>query len=66
VSECDREASIMGRPWPAGGCCAMGIKICVLGPKLNKVTKHMKFARNAIFVVCLDQCGLVKVDFISF
>jgi len=22
VPECDREASIMRRPWPAGGCCA--------------------------------------------
>jgi hypothetical protein len=24
VSECDREASIMKRPWPTGGCCAVG------------------------------------------
>jgi hypothetical protein len=24
VSECDREASIMRRPWPTGGCCSMG------------------------------------------
>jgi hypothetical protein len=24
VSEYDREASIMRRPWPTGGCCAMG------------------------------------------
>jgi hypothetical protein len=24
VSECDREASIMRRPWPTGGCCATG------------------------------------------
>jgi hypothetical protein len=24
VSECDREASVMGRPWSARGCCAMG------------------------------------------
>jgi hypothetical protein len=24
VSECDREASIMRRPWPNRGCCAMG------------------------------------------
>jgi hypothetical protein len=23
VSECDREASIMRRPWPTRGCCAM-------------------------------------------
>jgi len=21
VSTCDRETSIMRRPWPAGGCC---------------------------------------------
>ena len=24
VSECDCEASIMRRPWPTRGCCAMG------------------------------------------
>ena len=23
VSECDHESSIMRKPWPAGGCCAM-------------------------------------------
>jgi hypothetical protein len=23
VSECDREAPIMRRPWPTGGCCAI-------------------------------------------
>ena len=23
VSECDREASIMRRPWPARGCCVI-------------------------------------------
>jgi hypothetical protein len=23
VSECDREALIMRRPWPTGGCCAI-------------------------------------------
>ena len=23
VSECDREASIVRRPWPTGGCCTM-------------------------------------------
>jgi coenzyme F420-reducing hydrogenase gamma subunit len=27
VSECDREASMLRRPWPTGGCCAMGGKI---------------------------------------
>jgi hypothetical protein len=29
VSECDREASIMTRPWPTGGCCTVG------GKKIN-------------------------------
>jgi hypothetical protein len=24
VPECDREASIMRRPWPTRGCCATG------------------------------------------
>jgi hypothetical protein len=27
VPECDGEASIMRRPWPTRGCCAMGEKI---------------------------------------
>jgi hypothetical protein len=27
VSECDGEASILRRPWPTGGCCAMGTKV---------------------------------------
>ena len=31
VSECDREASIMSRPWPTGGCSAMeGRKIIII------------------------------------
>jgi hypothetical protein len=27
VSECDHEASIMRRPWPARGCCVMETKL---------------------------------------
>jgi hypothetical protein len=27
VSECDREASIMKRPWPTRGCCAIGGRV---------------------------------------
>jgi hypothetical protein len=27
VSECDREASILMRPWPTRDCCAMGRRI---------------------------------------
>jgi hypothetical protein len=26
VPECDREASIMSRPWPTSRCCVMGEK----------------------------------------
>jgi hypothetical protein len=26
VPECDREVSIMRRPWPTRGCCTMGKK----------------------------------------
>jgi hypothetical protein len=25
VSECDHDASVMRRPWPIKGCCAMGV-----------------------------------------
>ena len=48
--ECDREASIIRRPWRTGGCCAMEkkayalasavartIMALVLGPKMNCV-----------------------------
>jgi hypothetical protein len=29
VSECGREASTVRRPWPTGGCCAIGeITVC--------------------------------------
>jgi hypothetical protein len=27
VSECDREASIIRRPWPTRGCCVIGERI---------------------------------------
>ena len=27
---CDREASIMRRPWSTGGCCAIGKKISIV------------------------------------
>jgi len=30
VSECDREASIMRKPWPTRGCYAMGMKVVVV------------------------------------
>jgi hypothetical protein len=33
VSECDREASIMMRPWPTRGCCAI--------KKIIRITVYM-------------------------
>jgi hypothetical protein len=54
VSECDREASIMRRPRPTGGCCAMGGKNKIFYPEdgdnrfLYNVGKHVpnSAARN--------------------
>jgi hypothetical protein len=38
VSECDREASIMGGPWPTGGAAApLGDKIITKWPRVNDV-----------------------------
>jgi hypothetical protein len=31
VSECDREVSIMRRPWPTGGCRAIGKTVVYIG-----------------------------------
>jgi hypothetical protein len=46
VSECDRGASIMRRPWHARGCCAMKRKVKV---KLSRcLIKH-------------HTCGLVEI-----
>jgi hypothetical protein len=46
VSECDREASIMRRPWPARGCCVVGKENSInylkhLKPTLAKFTLMM-------------------------
>jgi hypothetical protein len=38
VSECDREASTLRRPWPTGGCCAVGKNICFY----LKVSGHLQ------------------------
>jgi hypothetical protein len=38
VSECDREASIMGRPWPTRGCSTMEGGHCNVQPALKKPT----------------------------
>jgi hypothetical protein len=43
VSECDREASITRRPWPTGGCCAMGEKNNSLTIKKNITPQLTQF-----------------------
>ena len=49
VSVCDREASVMRRPWPTGGCCAMGkyIPILRLMCKCEQVTYLMTLSFNS-------------------
>jgi hypothetical protein len=69
VSECDCEASIMRRPWPMGGCCAMKKKciqhiLCVcylneartvvlLGDVLEEKTEQRK-CKTSARVICLN------------
>jgi hypothetical protein len=41
VPECDREASIMRRPWPSGGgCCAMGKKKLLYCLRMVRTQRH--------------------------
>jgi len=40
VSECDREASIMRRPWPTRGCCAIKKKNIVLPEQSSDTVRH--------------------------
>jgi hypothetical protein len=40
VSEFDREASPMRRPWPMGGCCEMGEKITIQTFRLTSESRH--------------------------
>ena len=39
VSECDREASIMRRAWPTGGCCSLGRRINDTSHERNLMTR---------------------------
>jgi hypothetical protein len=48
VSECDYEASIMRRPWPTRGCCAMGEKSIVF------------FLRHCLYNQLKNGCRTVK------
>jgi hypothetical protein len=56
VSECDREASIVGTPWPTAGCCAMEKKnnsyaeVKLLNRGLRKVVDTTNFAEQVSFL----------------
>jgi hypothetical protein len=39
VSENDRKASTMRRPWPTGGCCAMGVGENCMGHAERRTTQ---------------------------
>jgi len=48
VSECGREASIMKRPWPIGGCCAM--------EEINISLKFVYLYIYSWFLVYINPC----------
>jgi hypothetical protein len=68
VSECDSEASIMWRPWPTRGCCALGGGEYVLFIErgLHVIKLFLGFIHVTVWQLCLSQaciwyewfCGL--------
>jgi hypothetical protein len=71
VSECDREASIMRRPWPTGGCCAMGTKLLRIpkcksyyNSKLTLDKEMLKYGLGSVSIkyVCCDHCNELPVS----
>ena len=57
VSKCDREASIMRKPWPTRGCCAMGgnIKHCKIMRRYELDTGPVVAERNVECNSTLDR-----------
>ena len=51
VSECDREASIMRRPWPTRGCCATEEK-CIILYMSYVHAKYVRSQNDAVQYVC--------------
>ena len=49
VSECDREASIMRRPWPTKGCCPMWGKIIQVSLTLKKSVSVSMIRKTKIY-----------------
>jgi hypothetical protein len=55
VSECDREASTMRRPWSTRGCCAMNKK----SPSIKNNTKVSRYAVAKSYFVSLNDVTFV-------
>jgi len=66
VSECDREASIMRRPGPTGGCCPMESKlehfVAVDGVIIN-LCSLFYLSADVAFFRCDQVCGSLFVMF---
>ena len=61
VSECDREASIVRRPWPTGGCCARGER--ETPDVLRSTLRTLSYSRNDtkfLYVRCVCVCVCVR------
>ena len=52
VSECDREASIMMRPWPTRGCCSLrgGVRICIFSLS-DVISVHLSVSLPFFFLI---------------
>ena len=58
VSECDREASIMWRPWHTGDCCAMKRKKeCGCERTHSEVQKPAAGSANTVITLCWIKTG---------
>jgi hypothetical protein len=68
VSECDREASIIRRPWPTRGCCAIGKKCCTLTCFVLWHGTWEKFCKTLLYSLpMLHQTSQVIINmFITF
>jgi hypothetical protein len=51
LTECDREASIMRRPWPTRGCCATGkVTAGKISISVKKKIPYTTYIRKALRV----------------
>jgi hypothetical protein len=59
MSECDCEASIMRRPWPTRGCCAME----TTNDKIN-LFSNAYVCMNVCMFVCMCVCVYMYVTYV--